>query len=1357
MTSSLTLRPLLQLPFSRGRYAAILEDILPSGTLKLLQSPRPIIAKCDDVTSTDQIGTIELPDGNTIALLEVHVADQIKLARNRVALRNFVARFIDEASTTAVLAVFHQPGKPDWRLTYACKRSQLDDDTLEITSTQTAPRRYTFLLGENEPCRTAAGRLAELREKGEHLTLEEVEKAFSVERLNKDFFKDYKKHYETFTAHLLAPANAKTTRTAFGIATHKDKAEQDKADKPIRDFVKRLLGRLVFLHFLQKKGWMGCPAKGKAWTGGDPDFLNSYFKTATEKNDAHRFHSKWLIPLFFDALNNADRPGDLFPPTGTRIPYLNGGLFETDPAPLHALDFPSEHFRALLEFFGQYHFTIDENDPEDHEVGIDPEMLGHIFENLLEDNKDKGAYYTPKAIVSYMARQSLLHYLQTHLGENAELAVLLNEKDTAKHTDKDSFVRQNAKRIADLLDAVKICDPAIGSGAFPIGVLQEILWTRLTLNWELNTPEERAALKRRIIQNSIHGVDLDPGAVEIARLRFWLALVVDEDQPRPLPNLDYKIHRADSLIEYIRSEPVRLDKEPPNNARFIAARDHLVTAKHKLFAAQRVPEKREARFELYRSLAELGEEVFTWMKLEADFTDGERLAALTASAREFHHRLTLIDNCAKQPAKTQDQILAQLRAWFDDEKNPPFLWQLHFGEVFAQGGFDIVIANPPYVRHETISHYAPLLRDRYEVAASRADLLIFFYEQSVNLLKPGGTLTFITSNKYFRAGYGSKLRPFLSSKLTLHSLIDFGDAPVFDAIAYASILIGSKRAPAKGHDISVCNWQPDAALSRLLSVLEDTSFSVAQKSLDPNGWSLEKRDSVALLSKLRAKGKPLSEYVGGKLYRGVITGFNEAFVITDETRTRLIAEDKNSAKLIKPFLRGRDVKRWRVDPQQLYLIAFPFGFNKQLKDYPAILHHLSQFKTKLEARGQCTSSRGNSEEGQHHWLELDNNPKPEYLACFDGPKIVVPAIERSAPFAVDVGGHYSNDKTSIVVCDEPHMLCAILNSAPLWWIIKQVAASKQNGYFEFKPMYVRPLPIPPATAADKARLSQLAEACAAAAQRGDDATLEVHEGQIDQIVYRLFDLTSVEKDLIESALAPTRSPTPARKRARAAAPPPAGADDGPSHAPVPSPPTKPAPAKPASPTAWLPGEFFNLEGELPGAKKAKAASKAAAVASIGSRSQTAAPSCDKNDLLALLREVLTKHGPCDRSTAIQQAAYTLGYQRAGKSIAKALDDAIRTACRRCILLNDQGTLTLNRSSITAMAAHDRDWTKQQLLAALSQSGRLWIEREDAPKLLARWFGLKRTGVQIKQTTKSLINGLLRENRLEAEGSRIRRR
>ena len=227
----------------------------------------------------------------------------------------------------------------------------------------------------------------ELEEK-EKLTLDELERAFSVERLNKDFFKRYKEFYERFTAHLLSSEKAAATRKAFGIPVLAEPKEQDKADKPVRDFSKKLLGRLVFLHFLQKKRWLGCPKGSTDWSGGEENFIADFFEKSKAAGEADRFHSKYLTPLFFEALNTPDRKGDLFPLTGTRLPYLNGGLFEEDAPALRALDFPPLLFEELLGFFGEYHFTIDENDPEDHEVGIDPEMLGHIFENLLEDNKD---------------------------------------------------------------------------------------------------------------------------------------------------------------------------------------------------------------------------------------------------------------------------------------------------------------------------------------------------------------------------------------------------------------------------------------------------------------------------------------------------------------------------------------------------------------------------------------------------------------------------------------------------------------------------------------------------------------------------------------------------------------------------------------------------------------------------------------------------------------------------------------------------------------------------------------------------------------------------------------------------------
>ena len=244
----------------------------------------------------------------------------------------------------------------------------------------------------------------------------------------------------------------------------------------------------------------------------------------------------------------------------------------------------------------------------------------------------------------------------------------------------------------------------------------------------------------------------------------------------------------------------------------------------------------------------------------------------------------------------------------------------------------MVIANPPYVRHETISEMAPFLRQRYSVAAGRANLLIFFYEEGVNLLRTGGVLTLITSNKFHRGGYGSKLRPFLTEKLQIETLVDFGDAPVFDAIAYASILIGTKGSVSGEHQIRACTWRPENDFSALPQTLASEGIALAQKHLLADGWRLESPAAIDLLAKLRKTGTLLGEYVGGKFYRGIITGLNEAFVLTREQRDDLIAEDRKSAKLIKPFLRGRDVKRWIVHPHDLYLIVFPHGFHSELKN-----------------------------------------------------------------------------------------------------------------------------------------------------------------------------------------------------------------------------------------------------------------------------------------------------------------------------------------------------------------------------------------------------------------------------------------
>ena len=928
----------------------ILHRIFPDGTVKLFSTPQKISATQEFVKSTLQLGTIDLPDGNTIALLEVETSDQVMLARNRVGLRKYVVDFIDEAGASAVLAVFHQEESDDWRLTYAARQTTLDEDTFEINTIETAPRRFTFLLGENEPCRTAAARLAEILVKGGNLTLTDVEKAFSVEKLSKEFFSKYQLHYEAFLGELLSPPGALWT------PAHASPSQPRNPKKPSQrltnPFVTSPRNSLAVSSsspsFRRKAGSTSLPAsptgQAETRTSSAPTSI-SQRATRTKPN----FHSHYLAPLFFEALNT-ERKDHLFtlPLPGGKtftscMPYLNGGLFEPDPAELQSIDFSPQLFANLFAFFSEYNFTIDENDPEDHEIGIDPEMLGHIFENLLEDNKDKGAYYTPKVIVSYMCRQSILRYLETHLGKHEDLTRLCEIHEPGDLREKGNWCAANAKRIATLLEKVKICDPAIGSGAFPIGMLNEIVHLRTLLNSELNDPAERATLKKDIIANCIHGVDLDSGAVDIARLRFWLALVVDEETPSPLPNLDYKIMQGNSLLESFHGVDLsqihqeKAKKKPASMAALNAALG-LSQGEMDIFTTGQL-ELREAQQKKQDELLEAIRAYFAARKPERkaqlrNTIDAKVIAHIRSHLEvELEGVRTLIDQTGKfldgtypaPPRWTEKKGNKGLASYQAKEKDlaqrPP-----QAGGNHPSSGAPLLPLAPPLqghlrgrgLRHRhrepalcpTGTHQGTETTPRCEKATpplpATADLLVYFYECATNLLKPSGVLTFITSNKFYRAGYGEKLRGYLMEKLTLHTLIDFRDAPVFNGvIAYASILIGQKEKAPEGHQTAALPWdlsKPAAALP-----LEIAKASpVSQTSLTPDGWRLVSPAVQNLLTKLRANGTPLGDYVNGRFYRGILTGFNEAFVIDGAKRAELIAADPNSEIIIESFLRGRD-------------------------------------------------------------------------------------------------------------------------------------------------------------------------------------------------------------------------------------------------------------------------------------------------------------------------------------------------------------------------------------------------------------------------------------------------------------------
>ena len=547
------IQELLEKPYNQNDWKAFIKSHFTNnklyGEVQTIQlANNPISKNC--VT----LGNYEVDEFTKIGIFEIQINDKVNITRNRVALRNILKDIT--AQVAGAMVVFVQGDK--WRFSYISKRKVKNKNTNLIEDKETAPKRFTYLFGKNEKARTASDRFEKLINKQREnifqlLTLNDFEEAFSVEALSKDFFKKYKDTYEDFVQYLTGKRYKKQGNkyVEHPVSEPNEQLQLlfNNNEKEARDFCKRIMGRIVFLYFIQKKGWLAV-AQSKNWGEGNMNYLYDLFKNS---NNEENFYSKELVPLFFTTLNDIQSEDEN---RTFRFPYLNGGLFDDALDKKYKdLKLPNSIFETLFKNFSEFNFTIHEDAPDEQTVAVDPEMLGHIFENLLEDNKDKGAFYTPKEIVHYMCQESLKEYLLSVDG-------LQNNKDTIStkaiekiilqvelDQEEKQFAEKNAYKIIDALENVKICDPAIGSGAFPMGLLQEIFNAQIYLQ-ELKGFKKinEAGIKKHIIQESIYGVDIDAGAVDIARLRFWLSLVVDEEKPQPLPNLDFKIMQGNSLL-----------------------------------------------------------------------------------------------------------------------------------------------------------------------------------------------------------------------------------------------------------------------------------------------------------------------------------------------------------------------------------------------------------------------------------------------------------------------------------------------------------------------------------------------------------------------------------------------------------------------------------------------------------------------------------------------------------------------------------------------------------------------------------------------------------------------------------------
>ena len=806
-----TIKKIFQSPFNYPIYS---REIVHSlfGCNDVLTQPE-LIDTSSLGDSSHYVGQMEDAEGRLLGFFYTRVAEGSDVRRKRVGLRKLIQPYL-RYEVDAAIAVFDDG--QHWRLSYIC-------DHKEGT---TSAKRFSYVLGDKMgQYKTPLERLDKVAAKAGHFKLEDLKEAFSVDALSKEFFDEYHRHYDRIL---------KTTVELIS----KDPTLYSGLSKLFADYIKKMMGRIVFLHFLQKKGWLN----------GDPEFLkNLFFMQPLDRRED--FLEQVLEPLFFGIFNTEPQNREkLFRDEGWDVqlldqwkglPYLNGGLFERDSMDTAKLKLPASLFERLFEFMASYNFTVDENDPDDADIGVDPEMLGKIFESLLEDNKAKGAFYTPKEIVRYMCKESLIAYLGTQAtgpskesgvqatglskesgtqatglskepgeqvsslskepGEQASSlskvsgvkATGMSKESGVKSAGLSDYIRKFVEQhefpeelepYREVLDTalrnVKICDPAIGSGAFPMGLLNELWRCREALEERATNPSlmgtqanglsqagslyskegqagslnpySRAALKREIIENNIYGVDIEQGAIDIARLRFWLSIVVDAEKPEPLPNFDYKFMQGNSLIESFDGHDLSHIMDKDRGSRSIPGR----SARRAGWA--------ENQTGMEFGSDEVKQNLRNWLKMYFSLTDHKEKAyyrkLINGSVKNY-----IVQQSIGPAAETR------LNAIDPSANKDFFLWHTWFKDIFDKGGFDIVIGNPPYVVVEANGKYGD-----YETE-SCYDLYAYFFERAVKLLNSNGILSFITSSLYVKGLKYTSLRSFLQNNTSLIAFRIEGD------------------------------------------------------------------------------------------------------------------------------------------------------------------------------------------------------------------------------------------------------------------------------------------------------------------------------------------------------------------------------------------------------------------------------------------------------------------------------------------------------------------------------------------------------------------------------------------------------
>ncbi|MCM2356836.1 MAG: N-6 DNA methylase [Geobacteraceae bacterium] len=1013
----------------------------------------------DHVRQYKRLGKYTDPEGAALDVLVVNLKREAALDRARTMQRNFIAWYLKHrGEKDAAIVAYHTDGLDDWRFSYVRMDYQAEQDEsgkVRVKTDLTPARRYSFLVGKNEPNHTAQQQLLPIvQDDRNNPTLAELEKAFNIETVTREFFERYKNLFlkvkEELDELVEKDRRIREDFTAKGINT--------------ADFAKKLLGQIVFLYFLQKKGWLGVEKDSagtfKGWGSGPKDFMQRLYRK--EIVPYGNFFNDLLEPLFYEALAIDRGEESYYSPFKCKIPFLNGGLFE----PINGYNWQetdihirNETFGEVFDTFDLYNFTVREDEPLEKEVAVDPEMLGKVFENLLEvkDRKSKGAYYTPREIVHYMCQQSLINYLgsalngsigyerldtpQTELFAPQELAksksqmelmakagpdpvpreeieVFIRqgdfgiENDIAKEQGTKSYswklpesIRTDAKRIDEALADIKICDPAIGSGAFPVGMLHEIVRARETLTVYLGDQAERTAynFKRHAIQQSIYGVDIDCGAVDIAKLRLWLSLVVDEDDfqtIKPLPNLDYKIVCGNSLLQVERN-----------------------VLNHHLFA------------ELETLKQRFFDEINPRQKKEEKARIGQLIRLLTNNDEHFD-------------------------------------FEIYFSEVYhKKRGFDVVIANPPYGVSQPKE-----LKKYFDTYSHRGESYILFVEKGLEILRDGGHLSYIVPDTYLNLSFAAPLRNHLLKISKIKEIVVL-PARVFESATVDTTLLSAEKSFINSNfhetDVKVKTFTKQNKVFDIDSPTQETFVSTTvwhEQGTFNVCIDCAESELIARLDKqFRTVGELTEMFYGIKAYQ---VGKGKPPQTEEIRSTKPFTSSRREHEKFLPFFDGKHIGRYQLNWKE-----------------DNWLHY-------------------------GPWLAEPRNPDK-----FKGEKILIRKIVAETLIATYVPDtSYSNTLLYVLKLKPDIPLSylyqlGILNSRFIgWYFRKKFQIAAEDTFPQIMISDIQQFPIPEVSSDQQAPIIERVQKILANPASPD---VPRYEAEIDRLVYELYGLTEEEIELVK--------------------------------------------------------------------------------------------------------------------------------------------------------------------------------------------------------------------------------------------------